>query len=124
MRLIIIPDDNTISVNGNSKAGFDLSELIAAGVHAVQWYGTKGEVEMRVTPDGDKPANVGISDIAQYQKFIDMHTSQPVPAPIDQADLGNVQKQIKALGLVTAQWNGKTEAQLKTAFRAAMASLS
>ena len=78
MRLIIIPDDNTISVNGNSKAGFDLSELIAAGVHAVQWYGTKGEVEMRVTPDGDKPANVGISDIAQYQKFIDMHTSQPV----------------------------------------------
>lgn len=43
--------------------------------------------------------------------------------PLDQADVDKINKQLKALALVVAQWNGKTVPQLKAAFRAAMNSL-
>jgi len=45
------------------------------------------------------------------------------PPPIDQSDLDNTEKSIKALALVVAQWNGKTIPQLKAAFRVARDSL-
>jgi hypothetical protein len=41
------------------------------------------------------------------------------PAPIDFSDVDNVEKALKALGLVVAAWNGKTPAQLKAAFKTA-----
>lgn len=43
--------------------------------------------------------------------------------PIDFSDVDNVEKALKALGLVTAAWNGKTPAQLKAAFKTAWDSL-
>lgn len=43
--------------------------------------------------------------------------------PIDFSDVDNVEKALKALGLVCAAWNGKTPAQLKTAFKTAWDSL-
>ena len=43
--------------------------------------------------------------------------------PVDHSDLDNLQKQLKALGLVVAAWGGKTPAQLKTAFKTAYDSL-
>ena len=45
------------------------------------------------------------------------------PPPIDFADVDNVEKALKALGLVCAAWNGKTPAQLKAAFKTAWDSL-
>jgi len=44
-------------------------------------------------------------------------------APTDQSDLDNIEKSIKALALVVAQWNGKTIPQLKAAFKTARDSL-
>ena len=62
-----------------------------------------------------------VVDLTQAE--LDEIAARP-PAPvIDQADLDNINKHIKALALVVAQWNGKTVPQLKAAFRAAMASL-
>jgi hypothetical protein len=49
--------------------------------------------------------------------------ADPPPAPVDFSDVDNVEKAIKALGLVVAQWANKTPAQLKTAFKAAWESL-
>ena len=43
--------------------------------------------------------------------------------PLDKSDIDNINKHLKALALVVAQWNGKTVPQLKAAFRAAMNSL-
>jgi len=43
--------------------------------------------------------------------------------PIDFSDVDNVEKALKALGLVVAAWNGKTPAQLKAAFKTAWESL-
>lgn len=45
------------------------------------------------------------------------------PPPIDFSNIDNVEKALKALGLVMASWNGKTTAQLKTAFTTAWNSL-
>lgn len=43
--------------------------------------------------------------------------------PIDFSNVDNVEKALKALGLVIAAWNGKTPAQLKDAFKTAWDSL-
>mgnify|MGYP001574047611 CR=1 FL=1 len=45
------------------------------------------------------------------------------PAPIDFFDVDNVEKALKAFGLVVAAGNGKTPAQLKAAFKTAWGSL-
>lgn len=44
--------------------------------------------------------------------------------PIDQADLDNLEKNLKALALVVMTWNNKTLPQLKIAFRTARESLN
>ena len=43
---------------------------------------------------------------------------------IDLSDVDQIEKAIKALGLVVAAWSGKTPAQLKAAFKTAWSSLS
>lgn len=61
------------------------------------------------------------------QKFLDaggvIQPADPPPPPIDLSDVDNLEKAVKALGLVVAQWNGKTVPQLKSAFKAAWESL-
>lgn len=69
------------------------------------------------------PPISGNKDWDSYQKWLTLGNT-PIPkdsdpTPIDQSDIDNIEKQIKALALVTAQWNGKTVAQLKVAFKAA-----
>lgn len=43
--------------------------------------------------------------------------------PIDFSNTDNIEKSLKALGLVMASWNNRTPAQLKSAFKAAWDSL-
>lgn len=73
------------------------------------------------------PADLSNSDWQRYQGWLAQgnvpEPADPDPAPIDQGDLDQLQKQMKALALVMAQWNGKTVPQLKAAFRAAMDAL-
>jgi len=47
----------------------------------------------------------------------------PPPAPIDLSDFDNVEKAIKAMGLVIAQFANKTPAQVRAAFKQAWDSL-
>ena len=46
-KLTIIVDDGLVSVDGESYTGIDLSEIAAENIHAVQFYGTWGEVEFK-----------------------------------------------------------------------------
>jgi len=46
MRITIIPEDSTVSIDGVGYNGLDLS-AIDPSVHAVQWYDTEGEVEIK-----------------------------------------------------------------------------
>lgn len=74
MRVVIIKDDSAVNVDGVLQT-VDLSDL-PADFHALQWDGTSGEVEYRVTrcehcSARSKKGNVLISDLSPYQKYVD-----------------------------------------------------
>jgi hypothetical protein len=70
MRLIIIPSDGFVSVNGEGFNGLNLS-FMTADIHAVQWYKTEGEIE-RKDSRGRMIANEPITSIEQFQQVLDV----------------------------------------------------
>lgn len=66
MKLTITPD---IVILDGVPVQFDLSGLIAADIHAVQWDGTKGHVEYK----GHYKPNKEIKDIKDFQPVIDAY---------------------------------------------------
>lgn len=77
MRVTIVPSDSVVIIDGVAKNPIDLSFM--ADIHAVQWYGTWGEVE-RVGTDYQH-SNERIESIAPYQKAIDLWNNWVEPAP-------------------------------------------
>ena len=71
MRVTIIPVDGSVSVNGVGFGGLDLS-FIDASVHAVQWYETHGEIEVKDPVTGRMVANEVITSIDAFQPAIDV----------------------------------------------------
>ena len=69
MRIIIIPEDGFVSVDGVGFSGLDLS-FMDSTIHAVQWYGDDGEVE-RKDERGRAIENESISEIKTFQNAID-----------------------------------------------------
>lgn len=74
MRVTIIRDDDRVVVNGESHT-VDCSGL-PVDVHALQWDGTRGEIEYRLmTCDHcggrSKKPNEVISDVSQYRPYVD-----------------------------------------------------
>ena len=67
MRVIIIPSDGVVSIDGEARGPLGLSFM--AEIHAVQWYGAWGEVEYRSLDAA--PYNERITSLAPYQKAID-----------------------------------------------------
>jgi hypothetical protein len=66
MRATIIPSDGFCSVDGVAFNGVDMTS-VAAEVHAVQWYGAFGEVEI-IDPVTGKAERVDhITDLNSYQ---------------------------------------------------------
>ena len=70
MRVTIIADDSTVSVEEQPLI-VDLTGL-DEDVHAVQWYGVRGEIEYKHDPLNDtKRSNFVIVDFTPYQVFVD-----------------------------------------------------
>ena len=65
MRLTIICVDNAVYKNNVSYSGLDLS-AVPSNIHALQWYGTEGEVEFINNPDRTKPQNKLISELPAW----------------------------------------------------------
>jgi hypothetical protein len=70
MRVTIIPVDGFVSVDGVSFGGLDLS-FMDVSVHAVQWYDTHGEIEIKDLVTRRMVANEVITSIDIYQPAID-----------------------------------------------------
>lgn len=68
MRVIIVPIDKLVVIDGVARGSLDYT--IDASIHAVQWYGSYGEVEYITTIDG-KPANQRITSLNAFQSAID-----------------------------------------------------
>jgi len=78
---------------------------------------------LRLADSASIPNNPRNRDWRKYQEWLTLDNipqpADPEPAPTDFSDVDNIEKALKALGLVVATWNGKTPAQLKAAFKAA-----
>lgn len=70
MKLVIIPDDSFVSIDGVGYSPLDMAG-IPIDVHAVQWYGLAGQIEFKVNESGIKPDNQNITSIEPYQAIID-----------------------------------------------------
>lgn len=86
-RITIIPIDGYVSVDGRGISGLDLS-AVDPQIHAVQWYGAAGEVEM--VPDANGCFNFAITDLAFVQPALDAWQAavdeQDNPPPLSIAD--------------------------------------
>ena len=71
MRLTIIPVDGFVGIDGKGFGGLNLS-FMDASVHAVQWYETHGEVEVKDPATGCMTTNEVITSIEVYQPAIDV----------------------------------------------------
>jgi hypothetical protein len=69
MRVTIIPEDGFVSVDGEGYHDLNLS-FMDANIHALQWYGTEGELE-RHDERGRIIANEDFSDLTPYQPALD-----------------------------------------------------
>ena len=70
MRLTIIPIDGSVAIDGVGFGGLDLS-FMDASVHAVQWYETHGEIEVKDPATGRMVENRVITSIDAFQPAID-----------------------------------------------------
>lgn len=73
MRLVIIDEENNkmqVGIDGIFYGGLDGSQL-AEDVHAIQWYGSAGEVEYQDATTRSITSNASITDASTYQFAID-----------------------------------------------------
>ena len=80
MRLIIIPEDTMISIDGEPITGCDMSWVpefvgditgVSQKVHAVQWYDDHGEIEL-VTRDN----NIVITELGVFEQAVSIHAEK------------------------------------------------
>lgn len=69
MRIIIVPSDGFVSVNGEGHTKIDLS-FMDSNIHALQWYGTNGEIE-RCDERNRIIINEEITDFSSFQPALD-----------------------------------------------------
>jgi hypothetical protein len=70
MRVTIIPSDGFVSIDGVGYGSLNLS-AIDASVHAVQWYGTEGEVEVCNPVTRKMVENRSITSLSEFQAALD-----------------------------------------------------
>lgn len=71
MRVTIIPDDKSVSVDGEGYSGLDLS-FMDVDIHAVQWYDTHGEIERKDPVTKKMTANEEITSFDAFQPVLDV----------------------------------------------------
>lgn len=64
-RATIIPADTFCSVDGVGYAGVDMTS-VGPAIHAVQWYGTYGEVEVQDPVTGKMVSNDEITNLDAF----------------------------------------------------------
>ena len=90
-------------------------------IKTAKWVDSKRNV-LRVVDDDDVVRFVPATGEGQYAKLLEEYTAvntveeEEVKAP-KQTGLADLDVHLRALGLVLAQWCGKTPGQLKTAFK-------
>jgi hypothetical protein len=91
MRLIIVPSDNSVTIDGERRTVECDSFASLQGVHAVQWLDPAGWIEyinLPVATSADFKPNEAIASIEQFQEVIDAWNAAgpelPPPPPVFQ----------------------------------------
>lgn len=80
MRLVIVPTDTRISIDGESITGCDVSWIpefvgnitgVPQKVHALQWYDDHGEIELR-----SNDTNIEITELGIFEQAIAKHAEK------------------------------------------------
>ena len=79
MRVIIVPDDGVVLIDGKGRV-VDCSSVDRT-IHAVQWYDDHGEIEYK-TFDGVRAPNLAITDLSLFQIVIDAWRVVPDRIPV------------------------------------------
>lgn len=69
MRVTILLDDNSVSVDGEGYGNLDLS-FMDSTIHAVQWYDTYGEIERKDPTTKRMTENEEIASFDEFQPAI------------------------------------------------------
>ena len=94
MRLIIIPEDTMISIDGEPITGCDVSWVpefvgditgVSQKVHALQWDGDHGEIEL-VTRDN----NIVITELGVFEQAITAHAERKAILEAEQKEAEKV----------------------------------
>lgn len=83
-RLTIIPVDGFCSVEGDGYTGIDMAN-VPVEIHAIQWYGTHGEVEIKDPVTGKLVRNEFITDLSAYQSVLASYWATRTAAEESQA---------------------------------------
>lgn len=67
--MTIIPSDSIVTIDGVSFSGIDMSGLDPT-IHAVQWYETHGELEIKNIVTGKMVANININNLDLFSNII------------------------------------------------------
>lgn len=71
-RVTIIPGDSTCGVDGLNYSGVDMTSL-DPNIHAIQWYGTEGEIEIKDSVTGKMLRNETITNLDSFQAVLDSY---------------------------------------------------
>lgn len=94
MRVTVIPSDNTIVVDGDSRK--PTGAVYPPTVHAIQWNGEIGHIEYLAGPQQ------AFTDVAFVQPFVEMHTAAkardeaPAPTPTFDVLKGQILSKFRA----------------------------
>lgn len=110
MRLTIVCDDNIVIKDGIAHI-LD-STLFPSNIHALQWYGTWGEVEFKHTPGENKLQNKKIDNLSEFESLLSawevVNTPVPLTAEQEQTNRRAAFKNIRAQEVrdITVNING------------------
>lgn len=65
MRITVLNDDNALGLDGVFYSGLDFS-TVPDNIHALQWNGTKGEIEFYEDDEGEKMPNQKITELPSW----------------------------------------------------------
>lgn len=106
-RISIIPDDGIVAVNGMSVTGLDLS-FLPNDIHAIQWYGERGEVEFKTDIYGYKKMNEKIDSFKPFEKAVDLF-GQVQAAVQNDTEMETVPNRQQLFGMVQAILDEKAQ---------------
>jgi hypothetical protein len=116
MRLTIIPIDNTVCVSGACYTSLDLSACnIPSNIHALQWYGTLGQIEIYNNNIYEVQQITELPVWATASADIWQATDDQVKAPPTFEQLDNIAKGLRTNLLNTSDWTQLPNAPLSDA---------